>query len=372
MTNVVTLSGISLFSGAGGMDVGFTRAGIDVVWANDIDPDACATYEANHQKASIACGDLRLLLTDLQKYKGIDLVFGGPPCQGFSVAGRMDPTDPRSELLWTFMDVVEIIRPKAFVCENVKALGVLKKWFAVRERLYHQAHRLGYAFKLVVLNAADFGVPQSRERMFLIGVRDIETIDHINKQFELRKRTSPKVRDILLPLGVAGSEHNRRICNAKVTIAGKPVLRKSPYAGMLFNGQGRPLNPDKCSSTLPATMGGNRTPIIDEAHCYFNQESWVEWYHSHLMKGGKPLPSDMAPKRLRRLTIDEAILLQTFPDKYDFKGGQSSIYRQIGNAVPCDLAYVVASVVRALLSGNDESFLQSFTHLKTQQLELAV
>ncbi|NES98307.1 MAG: DNA cytosine methyltransferase, partial [Desertifilum sp. SIO1I2] len=283
-------------------------------------------------------------------------VFGGPPCQGFSVAGKMNPTDPRSQLLWTFMKVVEITKPRAFVCENVKALATLDKWSEVRQRLFNLASQLGYRYKLVVLNASDFGVPQSRERMFLIGFRDIQEVSHLEAKFTLHQKQAPTVREIILPLGLAGSQSNQRTCKAKVTLAAKPVLRRSPYAGMLFNGQGRPLNPDRYSCALHASMGGNKTPIIDEEHCYFESQSWVEWYHAHLMRGGEPLPLNAAPPRLRRLTVDEALRLQTFPHCYEFIGSQSSIYRQIGNAVPCNLAQVVAEVIRdCLLQGKVEA-----------------
>jgi DNA (cytosine-5)-methyltransferase 1 len=298
------------------------------------------------------------------------LVFGGPPCQGFSVAGKMDPDDPRSQLLWAFMQVVAMTRPQAFVCENVKALAVLDKWAGMRQRLFQLASELGYSYKLVVLNAADFGVPQSRERMFLIGFRDVVEIDDLALQFERYKTIAPTVRDILLPLGVAGSATNQRVCNAKVTIARNPVMRRSPYAGMLFNGQGRPLNPDGYSCALHASMGGNKTPMIDQDHCYFGQDSWVEWYHGHLMAGGAPLAT--APKRLRRLTIDEAISIQTFPPDYQFMGSQSSIYRQIGNAVPCDLAQVVATVVANCLVQGEKPRLLPLGNFDQKQLTLAV
>jgi DNA (cytosine-5)-methyltransferase 1 len=120
---------------------------------------------------------------------------------------------------------------------------------------------------------------------------------------------------------------------------------------MLFNGQGRPLNPCGHASTLPATMGGNRTPIIDEPHLFEEAESWVENYHARVWGGGDPLPFDGAPPFLRRLTIDECILIQTFPIEYDFKGRNSSVFTQIGNAVPCELAYHVANSVKAVLNG---------------------
>jgi DNA (cytosine-5)-methyltransferase 1 len=369
MKQKMMLSGLSLFSGAGGMDVGFARAGVDVVGANDIDQDACRTYEDNHPAGIIHCADINTILNSLRRFEGVDLVFGGPPCQGFSVAGKMNPEDSRSQLLWTFMKAVALTRPRAFICENVKALAVLDKWDHIRQQLFQLAQQLGYSYQLVVLNASDFGVPQSRERMFLIGFRDIENLPNLESNFDRYKKQSPTVRDIVLPLGVAGSEDNQRVCNAKVTIAKNPVLRRSPYAGMLFNGQGRPLNPDYYSCALHASMGGNKTPIIDEEHCYFGKESWVEQYHRHLINGGSAIPSENAPKRLRRLTIDEALRIQSFPHDYQFFGKQSSIFRQIGNAVPCDLAKVVAEVVREVLCNSVSINPQ---RSQTKHLQLAI
>jgi DNA (cytosine-5)-methyltransferase 1 len=175
-----TLSGLSLFAGAGGMDIGFARAGIQIVGANEIDRDACLTYAANHPGVTLQLGDLNQQLDTMRQFEGVDLVFGGPPCQGFSVAGKMDPDDPRSQLLWAFMQVVALTQPRAFVCENVKALAVLDKWAVMRQLLFQLVSDLGYNYKLVVLNAVDFGVPQSRERMFLIGFRDVADIDDLS------------------------------------------------------------------------------------------------------------------------------------------------------------------------------------------------
>lgn len=342
---------VSLFCGAGGMDVGFSKAGFQTVWANDLDRNACDTYAANHGDI-VHQGDLTEKLPQLKAYSGVDVVYGGPPCQGFSVAGKMDPNDPRSQLVFTFMKAVKIVRPRAFVCENVKALGLLEKWRPVREELVREAVKLGYHCSLVVLKAVDFGVPQARERMFLVGFREgAECPEQFNRNLNKTKRKAKTVREVVLPLGRAGTTSNSRICAAKVTIASTPVLRKSPYAGMLFNGQGRPLNPDGYASTLPASMGGNRTPIIDEAHLFDGEPSWVEEYHARLMKGGRPLPFDAAPPRLRRLTIDEALRLQTFPSQYKFLGRQSSVFSQIGNAVPCQLAAAVGTSVLNVLRG---------------------
>ena len=116
-------------------------------------------------------------------------------------------------------------------------------------------------------------------------------------------------------------------------------------------------------------MGGNKTPIIDENHCYFGEESWVEWYHAHLLSGKPSLSANAAPQRLRRLTVDEALRIQSFPDNYEFVGKQSSVLKQIGNAVPCGLAKVVAEVVKDCLVTERVVNLKNYM---VEQLQLAI
>lgn len=341
---------VSLFSGAGGLDVGFINAGFEILWANDLNKDACATYNANVGK-HIVCGEIDPLIDGLDKFRNVDCVFGGPPCQGFSVAGKMEAHDPRSKLIWSFMHVVQKLQPKLFIMENVKALAKLAKFRLVREELMLTAMNMGYYVDLLLLNSKDFGVPQSRERMFLIGLKDIPLEGMLSEHIKAQQSRSPTVRDVIFPYGKAGNKSNPRTCKAKITIAQRPVLRKSPYAGMLFNGQGRPLNPDGYSCSLHASMGGNKTPIIDEKHLYHNAASWVEKYHAHLISGGTPYPLESTPQFLRRLTVDEALLLQSFPRWYRFIGSQSSVFRQIGNAVPCRLSEAVSTLAMKALDG---------------------
>ncbi|MBH2883543.1 DNA cytosine methyltransferase [Serratia ureilytica] len=350
----MVLKAISLFSGAGGMDVGVANAGFDIIAANELDPHACKTYRENHQRCTLYEGDIEQHIDILKKYMDVDLIIGGPPCQGFSVAGKMDPKDPRSKLVFTYCKVVESVRPKAFIMENVKSLGSLSKFQPIREEIFRQMENLGYSVSMVILNAKDFGVPQSRERVFFIGVKGQSKLITLSC-FDKYKEKAVSLRDAISHLGKAGTANNKNITKAKITLAEKPVLRKSPYAGMLFNGQGRPLNPDAWSSTLPASMGGNRTPIIDEEHLYDNKPSWVESYHKDLLKGAVKSEYKNAPPRLRRLTVDEAIILQTFPSDYKFLGPQSKVFSQIGNAVPCKLAQVVATVVKDILLGGATS-----------------
>lgn len=348
-----SLTAISLFSGAGGMDVGFINAGIRPIFANELDAVACSTYVANHGTV-MEQGNILDHLGTLRRFRGVDVVFGGPPCQGFSIAGKMDPNDERSTLIRTFFDVVDLVEPLAFVCENVKALATLSRWSGVRDELMLRASKK-YNAALIVLNSSEFGVPQNRERMFLIGLRkgyglkSNDSLKHLlMSQLDKQRKSACTVRDVVRALGPAGSATNSRVCNAKITYAINPVLRKSPYAGMLFNGAGRPLNPEGSSSTLPASMGGNKTPIVDEKSIFEGSVSYIEEYHSHLMKGLKPLEGE-APEQLRRLTVDECLAIQTFPADYIMMGSQSAAYRQIGNAVPCLMAEAVATSVRDIM-----------------------
>ncbi|OOE10958.1 DNA (cytosine-5-)-methyltransferase [Stutzerimonas degradans] len=356
MPIIQDLSAVSLFSGAGGMDVGFASAGIRPVFANELDEAASRTYAANHGD-HVQQGSILDHFDSLKRHRGVDVVFGGPPCQGFSVAGKMDPNDERSGLIRTFFDVVDVVQPHGFVCENVKALAVLSRWAGVRDELVLRSSKHHFS-AMVVLNSSDYGVPQNRERMFLVGVRKggfVKSDEHLYQLFQSElvkhRKSAPTVADLIRKLGRAGSLGNARVCNAKITYASNPVLRKSPYAGMMFNGAGRPLNPLGHACTLPASMGGNKTPIVDEEYIFNGGLNYIDEYHRHLVDGGVP-KRGQAPKRLRRLTVDECLAIQTFPSDYTLIGSQSSAYKQIGNAVPCLLAEAVAASFKRILTMN--------------------
>ncbi len=338
-TDVATPSytAISLYCGAGGLDLGFAQAGLEVRWAVDHDPFAIETYNTNLEPYGV-CGDV--LRVDPPRDIGPDVVIGGPPCQGFSVIGRMDPGDPRSRHVDHFFDVVEHLRPRAFVMENVKALGMSPRWEHVRSRLLNRAEGLGYERSLFILNAQDYGVPQSRERMFLVGLRGV-------KPLKPRPTTSehpPTVRHALSHLPRFGDPGNDETCSAQVIPARSPIMRPTAFRGsLLFNGSGRPLQLDGLAKTLPASMGGNATPIIDQEELESGVEPWVVAYHRHLREGGKPVRR--VPGRLRRITVQEAAALQTFPLDWRFVGPRVAQYRQIGNAVPPNLAQALGTTI---------------------------
>lgn len=354
---------VSLYSGAGGLDLGFIAAGFTPVFTNDINADAMKTYAAAMEAISKKTGrnlSHRIVTGDIREVESLpgkgsaDLVIGGPPCQGFSVAGKMDPNDPRSRHVFDFLAMVERIQPQAFVMENVKALAKNKRWANTIAEICKKAEEIGYKTNLEVLNSANYGVPQTRERMFLIGIKD-----H-NIEYEYPKPTVKKwvsVAEALRELPPLGEPGNDQTCKAKVTTAKNPVLRPSPFAGMLFNGQGRPMDMSRPAPTLPASMGGNRTPIVDQETLTSGTQQWVEKYHESLQNGGHV--ADSVPNRLRRISVQEAAAIQTFPKDMPWHGSQCSRYRQIGNAVPPKMAYAVAqSVARALgIRQRNDSFL---------------
>lgn len=347
---------VSLYAGAGGLDIGFALAGFRPVWVSEFDVAAATTNELAFKRLRDSRPHLRgndwpihatdllsLSEDDLPGEGSADLVIGGPPCQGFSVAGRMDPCDARSQHVFHFMDMVARVRPRAFLMENVKALYLNKRWSVVRQQLMSRASSLGYHAELYLCNASHFGVPQARERMLFIGLRGAPPA----APRPITRTRPPSLREAISQLPRIGEPGNESRCRAKVTPARAPVMRRSPYAGMMFNGAGRPMNLDAPAPTLPASMGGNKTPIIDQLELDENAEPWIIQYHARLWRGGTPVKR--VPDRMRRITVEEAAVIQTFPIGMEWHGPQSAQYRQIGNAVPPRLAFAAAESIKESL-----------------------
>ena len=283
------------------MDIGFHQAGFDVVWANDIDKNACDTNR-KWSSAEVVCGDVSSL--DPKRMPDVDVITGGFPCQSFSLAGLRKLDDSRSTLYKHFVKCVETKKPLAFVAENVKGIltmadGEIMKAIveAFRDKGYDVTHEL--------LNAADYGVPQDRQRVIIVGVRS-----DIGKTFEFPSKRGELVT-LKDAIGNIGEPNADDVCSA-------------PYSSRYMSRQRR-RGWDQPSFTIPAMAKQVALhPSSPEMICV-SKDAWK-----------------FGDGETRRLSWVEAALVQTFPAGMDFCGDLTSKYKQIGNAVPCGLAKVVA------------------------------
>jgi DNA (cytosine-5)-methyltransferase 1 len=329
---LMVANAIDIFAGAGGLSIGLHMSGWNVEAAIEWDRDAASTYQRNFPGTHVICSDIRDV--DLKQFQNIDLLAGGPPCQPFSVAGNQQAAEDSRDMLPQFVRVVKEVRPRAFLLENVKGL-VSAQNLPYAQKIFQELISLGYSVHWKVLNSASYGVPQQRERVVCVG------LPH-GMLFKFPQPTHgpgtalPYVTVRQALLNVPVDEPNRAI----ISYAKKPILRPSPWAGLLINGQGRPLNMDAPSLTIPATAGGNRTHILDPDRILYE-------YHRYLMAGGKPRSGLV--EGVRRLTVRESARLQSFPDEFAFTGNRSKQYMQIGNAVPPLLSQAISSAIYSAL-----------------------
>jgi len=296
---------VSLFSGVGGLDIGFIKAGHAVVWANDLYSDAVKTYRYNIGNHIV---EDSIYNVPSETIPDCNIVIGGFPCQGFSVANtKRKAEDSRNELYKQMIRVIKDKKPQFFVAENVKGLLTLAKGFVIKT-IIDDFSAVGYKVKYQLLNAADYGVPQLRQRVIITGVRD-----DIDFNYEVPKKQYNEngidglkrwvsVKDALQDLPDPDKPHdltNHEYSKYKITI--------SKYLGH------RLIDGDKPAPTVTA-RGDDRGGVVILHH--FNNE--------------------------RRMTCRELATIQSFPLDFAFSGTRSSVYRQIANAVPPLLAYNIA------------------------------
>jgi DNA (cytosine-5)-methyltransferase 1 len=328
IANVPRVRALDIFAGAGGLSIGLEQVMFDVVAGVDWDRDASETFAKAHPSAEVLEGDVSAVSWRQWRNK-VDVLVGGPPCQPWSTGGkRLGVADPRDG--WPgFIRALRDVKPAAFIAENVAGFGSGAGRHRL-ESLLNELAALGFCVNARVLNAADYGVPQKRHRLLIVGLR--------TRPFVFPQPTFGPGRT--LPWRTAGEfvgPDPYGVPNPSiVTYARCPDLRPNPYGGQVFNGGGRPIDLSRPAPTLLATMGGNKTPWVDVHRI-------VPEYHEHLLAGGKPREGRVPGAR--RITAEEAALLQTFPAGMFFAGGRSSRYRQVGNAVPPVLAAAVGTAL---------------------------
>ena len=302
---------VSLFSGAGGLDFGLIQAGNEVIWANDIDKDAVATYCKNIG-AHIICADIKdILITDVPI---ADAIVGGFPCQGFSQANLLRTADDERNYLYKFFyKAVDKNQPMYFIAENVRGILSIDSGNAIK-RIVNDFENAGYIVTVTLVNVADYGVPQSRQRVFIIGQR----MDLGNAMlFSFPAKTHGK-NGIPLPWVSIKSALEHYPDPDKPNNCTNHVYSSYKVEYRNFTGH-RATDPNKPSPTILARGNG---------------------------KGGVCAIPHYSGKR--RLTIRESAAIQTFPDDFEFIGQMNSCYRQIGNAVPVRFANLLGQELTRL------------------------
>jgi DNA (cytosine-5)-methyltransferase 1 len=328
-------SAIDLFAGAGGLSLGLRAAGFAVEAAVESGRDAVASYRAHHPGAVVIQGDIATVDFEALNRR-FAIVAAGPPCQPFSVGGkRLAADDPRNGIP-QLLRAVAALRPRAVVMENVAGLAATSKR-PYLDSVVVGLEDMGYSTTWRVLQAADYGVPQNRERLFLVGVLGTRFVFPPPTHGPLTGRAHTVAASVIDPEHPLGE-----LNTAIVTYARRPSLRPGAYHGHLYNGGGRPIQLSQPAPTMLASMGGNKTPWVDTLGI-------VPGYHTYLLTGGAPRRGKVPGAR--RITVDEAALIQGFPVGTMFAGRRSSQYRQIGNAVPPVLAERVGLALRTQLFG---------------------
>lgn len=325
---------ISLFSGAGGLDLGFEQAGFEIAMANEYDKTIWDTYEKNHT-APLIKGDIRNIKESDFPDK-IDGIIGGPPCQSWSEAGSLRGIDDhRGQLFYDYIRILKDKQPKFFLAENVSGMLANRHSQAV-ENIFKMFEECGYDVTIDLVNAADYGVPQDRKRVFYIGFRK-----DLGIQFEFPKATTPKAEDKLTLKDAIGDLAETAIpASDKNRTNGKlDILNHEYFIGAfstIFMSRNRVRPWDKQGFTVQAS--GRQCQLHPQAP----EMVFVEKNRRVFVEGSEAL--------YRRLTVRECARLQGFPDEFEFiYDSVDTGYKMIGNAVPVELARIVANSIKSTL-----------------------
>lgn len=323
----------SLFCGCGGNDRGmvggfrynrklYKKLPFSIVYANDIDEKAIATYKANFGTKGVHCQDI--CTVDTNDIPDHDILVGGFPCQSFSTVNpTKDPFDDRANLYKQMVRVAKAKQPKVIVAENVKGFMTLYKG-KIFKRVKSEFEALGYTIYSSLLNASDYGIPQKRERVFIIGIHE-----SINKEWEFPKATTPE-RDTPLSVAVPKLElDEKKYYFSKRAVEGMKRAKNNMKRG-LWQDLSEPCL--TITSHLAKVSLNSRDPV---------------------------LLVDPENELYRRFTPREAATIQSFPNSFKFVGSEGDAYRQIGNAIPPVLAWHIFNELRIFLNETENEYKKS-------------
>ncbi|MCH8533725.1 MAG: DNA cytosine methyltransferase [Flavobacteriaceae bacterium] len=340
---------VSFFAGAGGLDLGFQKAGFDVIWANEYDKDIWETYKKNHP--NIVLDKRSIVNIPADEVPECEGIIGGPPCQSWSEAGsKRGINDKRGQLFFDFIRILKAKKPKFFLAENVSGMLLNRHSEALKniKQLFKDA---GYNLSFKLLNASDFDVPQDRKRVFFVGIRE-----DLNFKFKFPKPLKEKVtlRQIIADLqntvvpakdGNKTNKENCKVSNHEYMIGG--------FSSM-FMSRNRVRSWDEQSYTIQA--GGRHAPIHPQAP----KMKFIEQNKRIFVPGKENL--------YRRLSVRECARIQTFPDDFIFYYKHIAAgYKMIGNAVPVNLAKHIAINIKSQIENAEKK--QKPASKKTMELE---
>lgn len=334
---------MDLFSGAGGFLLGFEKEGFDIILSTDFDEDCEKVHKINRPNIPFVRADIRTLsnekIDELLNGQTVDVLIGGPPCQGFSTIGNRvssDPErrtkyDPRNDLFREYIRILNHLQPKVFVMENVKGIKT-RDGGTIFEEIQRQFKETGYDFNCITLNAADYGVPQYRERVFFYGTR-------IGVDFEAPISTHGENRNPYnIVLDAIGDLANKgeEVSNHVPLKHGEKNIRRYQLIP-----EGGRLPENDLPADLYRKNFGNTFKRLDR-----NKPSLT------MVPGHNAFP--IHPWLDRSLTVREAARIQTFPDDYIFSGRRDKQCTQVGNAVPVQLANAWAKQVKGVLDNYEK------------------
>ena len=342
---------LDLFCGAGGLSYGFENTGYNILLGIDNDAKALETFRANHTNAQSICGDITEItyehdIQPLLNGKKIDVIIGGPPCQGFSLSGPRNFDDPRNKLYLSYIRLVEEIKPKAFVIENVPGLVGLFNG-QVEDNIISRFTEMGYDVVYKIMCAADYGVPQNRKRVVFVGTKKGET------QFVYPSPTGNMVTCEMALSDLPALEHE-----LGTEIQAYSCPPQNAYQQLMR------ANSSDVRNHIAATHSEKVQHIISLVPDGGNYKSLPEEYREsrnfHVawtrFASQKPAPTidtghrhHFHYKYNRVPTVRECARIQSFPDDFHFIGNKTQQFRQVGNAVPPIMAQKIADQLRLAL-----------------------
>ncbi len=335
---------IDLFCGIGGLSLGFEQSGFEVLYAVDMWEDAVKTY--NHNRKDKVARVMSVedfnkdVLPHLASENEITGIIGGPPCQGFSTVGKREIDDPRNKMYLEFYKAVKLANPDFFVIENVKGMLTLNKGAFVKDLLERFGENgLGYTISYKLLNAADYGIPQNRYRVFYVGIK--------NKKFEF---PTPYDYQLTAKDGISDLLHSNN-----EHYGSEP---QNEYQRTLRGSQEKPLNQDYTAHTEQTVNIISQIPDGGNIRS-LPKEFWeVRKYNKAFERMSSQRPSNTIDTGHRNYfhyaepripTLRESARIQSFPDNFEVLGTRGSQYKQVGNAVPPMLAKVIAEKIKTML-----------------------